>query len=57
MLGIYKESGKSSDAKAVTIPSTKKGNSILEVPAGGYTTSDYGVAKSKKNANNWFDGA
>ena len=52
MLGIYKESGKSSDAKAVTIPSTKKGNSILEVPAGGYTTSDYGVAKSKKNANN-----
>lgn len=52
MLGIYKESGKSSDAKAVTIPSTKKGNSILEVPAGGYTISDYGVAKSKKNANN-----
>ena len=52
MLGIYKESGRSSDAKAITIPSTKKGNSILEVPAGGYTTSNYGVAKSKKTANN-----
>lgn len=51
MLGIYKESGKSSDAKAVTLPSTKKGNSILEVPAGGYATLDYDVAKSKKNDN------
>lgn len=52
MLGIYKESGKSSDAKAVTLPSTKKGNSILEVPAGGYANSDYDVAKSKKTGKN-----
>ena len=52
MLGIYKESGKSSDAKAVTLPSTKKGNSILEVPAGGYATSDYDVADGKKTGNN-----
>lgn len=52
MLGIYKESGKESDAKAVTLPSTKKGNAILEVPAGGYATSDYNVANNKKTGDN-----
>ena len=52
MLGIYKQTGKSDSAKKITLPSTKKGNQLLEVPKGGFSSSTYKVAKSKKNANN-----
>ena len=49
MLGIYKQTGKSDSAKKITLPSTKKGNQLLEVPKGGFSSSTYKVAKSKKN--------
>lgn len=36
---------KKTTKKQLTLPSTVKGNSILEVPKGGYTDGDYSVAK------------
>ena len=48
LLGIYKSSGKSKTN--VTLPSTKKNNLLQEVPEGGYSDRDYGVAESEATA-------
>lgn len=48
LLGIYKSSGKSKTN--VTLPSTKKNNLLQEVPEGGYSDKDYGVAEAEATA-------
>lgn len=44
LLGIYRSSGGNNTAN-ITLPSTKNGNLPLEVPEGGYSDQDYGVAE------------
>lgn len=48
LLGIYKNSGKSKTD--ITLPSTKKGNLIQEVPEGGYSSQEYGTAEPEQTA-------
>lgn len=48
LLGIYKSSGKSKTE--VTLPSTRNSNLLQEVPEGGYSDKDYGVAETAATA-------
>lgn len=41
LLGIYQKSSKKGDETSITLPSTKKGNLVQEVPKGGYSDKNY----------------